>query len=248
VNPEQETLKQAPKETSIETQRSFWNDWNSTHREQVVGPVSQRQAEVIQQWMTELGRTNLDIIDIGCGTGWLCEQLTRFGRVTGTDLANEVIERARLRVPAARFIAGDFMALDIKAASFDVVTTLEVLSHMQDQPAFIAKLAASLRPGGTLMMATQNRFVLERNDVPPPKPGQLRRWVNRRELVGLLTPHFDIERIFSVTPVGNRGVLRLANSIKLNRLASALFGADRVRSGKENLGLGWTLMARAYRR
>jgi 2-polyprenyl-3-methyl-5-hydroxy-6-metoxy-1,4-benzoquinol methylase len=235
-------------EAPIETQRSFWNEWNSAHREQVVGPVSQRQANIILQWINDLGRSDLDIIDIGCGTGWLCEQLTRFGRVTGTDLANEVVERARARIPAARFMAGDFMALDIPPASFDVVTTLEVLSHMHDQPAFVGKLADVLRPGGLLMMATQNRFVLERNDVAPPKPGQLRRWMNRRELLRLLRPRFDVEQIFSVTPAGHGGVLRIANSVKLNELAGTLFGKARVTAAKEALGLGWTLMVRARKR
>ena len=229
----------------IDTQRSFWNDWNAAHREQVVGPVSQRQSAIVLEWMRSLGRSDLDIIDIGCGTGWLCAQLLAFGRVTGTDLANEVIERARVRMPAARFLAGDFMALDFAPASFDVVTTLEVLTHVHDQPAFMRKIAEVLRPGGTLMLATQNRFVLERNDIAPPKPGQLRHWVDRRELRTLLRPHFEVAQLFSVTPAGNGGILRLANSVKLNRLAASLVGEDRLRAAKERLGLGWTLMALA---
>jgi 2-polyprenyl-3-methyl-5-hydroxy-6-metoxy-1,4-benzoquinol methylase len=229
----------------IDTQRSFWNEWNAAHREQIVGPVSQRQSAIILRWMQGLGRTNLDIIDIGCGTGWLCAQLLAFGRVTGTDLANEVIERARARMPAARFLAGDFMALDFAPGSFDVVTTLEVLTHLHDQPAFVRKIAEVLRPGGTLMLATQNRFVLERNDIAPPRPGQLRRWVDRRELRALLAPHFEVAQLFSVTPAGDRGILRVANSVKLNRIAASIFGEARVLAAKERLGLGWTLMALA---
>lgn len=236
------------RDAPIDTQRSFWNEWNTAHRERVVGPVSQRQAAVILAWMQELGRRDLDIIDIGCGTGWLCEQLLPFGRVTGTDLANEVVERARARVPTARFLAGDFMALDLAPSSVDVVTTLEVLTHIYDQPAFVRKIAGILRPGGLLMMATQNRFVLERNDIAPAKPGQLRHWVNRRELRTLLDPCFAIDELFSVTPAGHRGILRILNSVKLNQIAASVFGAARVTAAKEAMGLGWTLMALARRR
>jgi 2-polyprenyl-3-methyl-5-hydroxy-6-metoxy-1,4-benzoquinol methylase len=232
----------------MDAQRAFWNDWNISHREQVVGPVSQRQASVILEWMRGLGRTDLEIIDIGCGTGWLCERMMPFGRITGTDLANEVVERARARMPGARFLAGDFMSLELGASSFDVVTTLEVLSHMGDQAAFVARIAQVLRPGGFLMMATQNRFVLERSGISPPQHGQLRRWVNRRELLGLLRPHFEVERAFAVTPAGHGGVLRFVNSIKVNRFASRFFGEARVTRFKEALGVGWTLMALARKR
>ena len=93
------------------------------------------------------------------------------------------------------------MELELGANSFDVVVTLEVLSHVADQRAFIRKLARHLRPGGHLMLATQNRFVLQYlNRRPPPLPGQLRRWVDRRELRDLLEPEFEVSELFSVTP------------------------------------------------
>src|SRR5690606_17852896 len=113
----------------------------------------------------------------------------RYGAVTATDLSDEVLSRAALRWPQARFIAVDFMALDLGESRFDVIVTLEVLSHVRDQKGFIRKLASHLRPGGHLMLATQNRLVLENyNAVPPPAPGKLRRWVDKHELVDLLAP------------------------------------------------------------
>jgi 2-polyprenyl-3-methyl-5-hydroxy-6-metoxy-1,4-benzoquinol methylase len=232
----------------ISLQRTFWNRWNATNREESVGEVSRRQAEVMCGWLDSLGRRDLDIADVGCGTGWLCRQLTRFGQVTGTDLSDEVLARAQHRAPEVKFVAGDFMTLDFGVSSFDVVVTLEVLSHVSDQKAFVAKLAHHLRPSGHLMMATQNRVVLQHfNRLFPPAPGQLRRWVDRRELRALLTPEFEVLELFSVTPMANRGVMRLVNSRMLNRPVRAMVG-DRVEKLKEAVGLGWTLMALARRR
>ncbi len=74
----------------------------------------------------------------------MCERLLRFGSVTGTDLAGEVIDRARRRVVGAKFVAGDFMALDFPPAYADVIETMEVLTHVADQPAFVSKLANAL--------------------------------------------------------------------------------------------------------
>ena len=66
----------------------------------------------------------------------------------------------------------------------------------------------------------------------------------RHELRQLLRPHFDVQKIFSVSPKANRGFMRAINSRKLNYPVRAIFG-DRVERLKEALGLGWTLMVLA---
>jgi ubiquinone/menaquinone biosynthesis C-methylase UbiE len=158
--------------------------------------------------------------------------------VTATDLSDEVLARARARLPQVRFVAGDFMRLAFPEASFDVVVALEVLSHVEDQPAFLSKIARLLRPHGKLMLATQNRPVLQRyNAVPPPGPGQIRHWVSGTELRNPLVPKFVVEAIFSVTPRANRGVMRYVNSPKLNWPVRAVLG-ERLEHLKERLGLG----------
>lgn len=229
-------------------QRTFWNGWNASYREHGQGGVSLEQADVVIGWLRRLGRTDLEIIEIGCGAGWLCSRLAPFGRVTGTDLSDEVLARARKRAPDVEFVEGDFMTLDLGHRQFDVAVSLEVLSHVADQAAFLGRAAEFLRPRGRLMLATQNRPALERNQIPPPAPGQLRRWVDRHELARLLAPRFCVEELFSITPSFNRGTLRLLNSGRVQRIASRLrLGAAHramVRL-EERLWLGWTLMALA---
>jgi 2-polyprenyl-3-methyl-5-hydroxy-6-metoxy-1,4-benzoquinol methylase len=229
-------------------QQSFWNHWNASYREKAIDCVSMRQAEVVCGWLDTLGRNDLDIMEVGCGAGWFCPELACFGRVIGTDLSDEVLARAQDRTPDVTFVSGDFMNLDFGVEAFDVVVALEVLSHVANQQAFVSKLASHLRPGGHLMLATQNRFVLQNfNRVPPPSPGQLRRWFDRRELRELLEPEFEVMELFSVTPRANRGIMRLVNSRKVNRPIRAIVG-DRIEKIKEEMGLGWTLMTLACRR
>ena len=249
----------------ISLQQSFWNRWNASNREETIDPVSARQAEVVLAWLGSLGRSDLDILEVGCGAGWFCPDLARFGRVTGTDLSDEVLARAQHRTPDITFVSGDFMHLDFGLGAFDVVVTLEVLSHVADQQAFVRKLASHLRPGGYLMMATQNRFVLQYlNRIGPPAPGQLRRWVDRRELRALLEPEFEVLELFSATPRLARGTMGLIKS-SLHRRGRAVAGQqaekpagttghqagprDQARrwmvAGLEAVGLGWTLMALA---
>lgn len=239
------------REEALPAQKSFWNSWNSANREASVAEVSDEQSAVVLRWLDALGRDDLKLIDIGCGTGWLSARLRPYGDVVGTDLADEVVRRSAERYPDVRFCAGDFMALDFTAASFDVAVSCEVLSHVVDQPAFLERIAHLLKPGGRLMIATQNRPALMMNDVPAPAPGQLRHWVDRRELSVLLKTHFEIEELFSITPRFNRGVLRRLNSARLKAAASRA-GLGPVlnvfRRFEENADLGWTLMALARKR
>jgi SAM-dependent methyltransferase len=207
----------------IELQRSFWNDWNAHNRENRLSEVSQDQRAAVIGWLRQIGRTNLDILEVGCGAGWLCPSLLQFGQVTATDLSDEVLVRAAERMPEVRFVAGDFMDLEFEREGFDVVVSLEVLSHVADHNAFVAKLASLLRPGGALIMATQNRPVLERhNKVPAPQPGNLRKWFDRDELTDLLTPHVEVQELRSLTPVANRGPLRLFAGRQASGFVAAL--------------------------
>jgi 2-polyprenyl-3-methyl-5-hydroxy-6-metoxy-1,4-benzoquinol methylase len=231
-------------------QREFWNKWNVS-REETRGRVSNDQRRVILQWLDRLNRRDLEIIEVGCGAGWFCADLVNYGKVLGTDLSDEVLKRAAERTPAAEFVAGDFLALDFGARKFDVVVTLETLSHVPDQPGFMRKCANLLKPRGLLMMATQNRATLEKNTVTPVGQGQYRRWVDRDELTELLRPEFEVEELFSVTPKFNRGPLKLVTSDRVHQSARkvGLGGVvDSVTRMQEKAGMGWTLMTLARKR
>jgi SAM-dependent methyltransferase len=233
---------------TLETQRTFWNSWNADHREDGVGEISRRQAEVIVGWLSEQERRNLDILEVGCGTGWFCPQLSRFGRVTATDLSDEVLRRAQARWPGVGFLAGDFATLPLKEGTFDVVVSLEVLSHVADQDAFIARIHRLLKPGGLLLLATQNRSVLSMHcDIAEPRPGQLRNWVDHWQLSALLRPYFSVERLVSVTPIAHHGRRRILTSSRLNALLRPFVG-NGWRNFLERRGWGWTLIVRARKR
>lgn len=173
----------------------------------------------------------------------------RFGSVTGTDLSDELLAVAKSKQPEVEFVAGDFMALDFKRAPFDVAVSLEVLSHVADQPAFIAKISGLLKTGGHFMIATQNEPILKNYNrkIPAPAHGQLRKWVDRDELRALLLPHFDVLELRAVTPIADHGVMRILASPKLNRLMRRLVG-NAYQNFLERCGFGWTLMALARKR
>lgn len=227
--------------SDIEISASFWDDWNAQSRQpSQLSDVSLDQRRVILGWLEARGLRGGEILEVGCGTGWMCESLLPFGHVTGTDLSPRCIEEAQTRMPQARFVAGDFMALEFPEAHYDAICSLEVLSHVADQPAFAAKLARLLKPGGLLMMATQNKPMLQRwANVRAPAPGQLRAWRDQDEVRALLAPHFDVREMFTVTPIAHKLPMRLLTAKKVRALIPGLT------KWEERRGWGWTIMVLA---
>ncbi|MCZ9342254.1 methyltransferase domain-containing protein [Streptomyces sp. TRM76130] len=98
------------------------------------------------------------VLDLGCGSGVpVARTLAAAGfRVTGMDISEVQIRRARERVPGADFIHADATAVSFGAASFDAVVCLYVLIHMPlaEQPPLLRKIAEWLRPGGCFVATT----------------------------------------------------------------------------------------------
>jgi 2-polyprenyl-6-hydroxyphenyl methylase/3-demethylubiquinone-9 3-methyltransferase len=103
------------------------------------------------------------VLDVGCGGGLLCEGLAARGaRVTGIDRAAENITAAMQHAAKAGHDI-DYRNIDVEhvaaaeAASYDVVTCLEMLEHVPEPERIVAACAAALKPGGTAFFSTLNR-------------------------------------------------------------------------------------------
>jgi SAM-dependent methyltransferase len=92
------------------------------------------------------------ILDAGCGSGRNMVDLASFGEVTGLELSEASVERARRR-HVGEVVAGSLSErLPFPDASFDLALALDVLEHLDDDRPALRELRRVVRPTGRLLI------------------------------------------------------------------------------------------------
>jgi ubiquinone/menaquinone biosynthesis C-methylase UbiE len=101
----------------------------------------------------------LRLLDVGCGTGHqLALWSTRGYEVAGVDGSAEMLGHAEVNNPGAELREADARELPFADASFDRVTSIEVLRYLPDPRASIEEMARVLRPGGVCLATAAPLF------------------------------------------------------------------------------------------
>ena len=91
------------------------------------------------------------ILDVGCGTGANLLMLSQFGEAEGVDIAEDALAFCRERgLDKVRLGAGE--ELPYEDGTFDLVTALDVVEHMDDDLAGLREMRRVLRPGGRVLL------------------------------------------------------------------------------------------------
>ena len=111
--------------------------------------------EIIFDWVQRILRvnTNARVMDIGCGTGFNVAYLNKLGykNITGFDFSADALGYCRAR-NLTNLICGNAYHLPLSLASFDVILTLDILEHMQDDEQTLREIFRVLKPGGMLVI------------------------------------------------------------------------------------------------
>ena len=104
---------------------------------------------------------NINILDIGCGGGLLCEPLTRLGaNITGIDASEKNIKIAKLHSNKSKlkinYMQSSPETLIVKK-KFDVILNMEIIEHVENVNLFIKKSSKFLKKNGLMFVATLNK-------------------------------------------------------------------------------------------
>ncbi|MCI0552310.1 MAG: class I SAM-dependent methyltransferase [Anaerolineae bacterium] len=166
ITPEMESLKTRLKAT--------WMAGDYGHFAQYLEPGAM---EFLSRIAIEPG---MRVLDVACGAGQTAIPMSRAGaKVTGLDLATNLVEQARARAKAenldAQFDEGDAEMLPYDDASFDIVVSL-IGAMFAPRPELVAaELKRVCRPGGKIIMGNWTSagfvgqlFKTTAKHVPPP--------------------------------------------------------------------------------
>jgi 2-polyprenyl-3-methyl-5-hydroxy-6-metoxy-1,4-benzoquinol methylase len=123
-----------------------------------------------REWLAPFFRTlrpGTEVLDLGCGCGTPASQmLSQRFRVTGVDISDVQIDRARSLVPAGRFLRGDMTEVSFAREAFGGVACLYALIHVPvaEQPSLIGKVFRWLEPGGLFLVTTGETALTEVQD------------------------------------------------------------------------------------
>jgi len=107
--------------------------------------------QVLNRYLGNGDRDRRRILDVGCGTGTMLTYLASYGKAQGVDIDEEAIGYCRERgLTDVRL--GSAETLPFEDGSFDLVTALDVVEHLDDDAAALREIHRVLRPGGKLLM------------------------------------------------------------------------------------------------
>ena len=151
------------------------------HHESVLRSHTWRTAENSAGFLLPHLLQGQSVLDVGCGPGTISADLARRvapGRVTGIDLAPEVIEVARQSAEGIdgvdlAFQVDDIYQLSFDDSSFDVVYAHQVLQHLSDPVRALREMRRVLVPGGLIAVrdADYGNFTWS------PRSSGLERWL-----------------------------------------------------------------------
>jgi len=117
------------------------------------------QTTLIHQWLRGRSLADIDILEIGCGTGDNILNLIALGaspnHIVGNELLESPIRTAKCRLPSAvRFHLGDASRLPESYGPFDLVMQFLVFSSILDDSlleSLASRIWSILRPGGMVL-------------------------------------------------------------------------------------------------
>jgi SAM-dependent methyltransferase len=142
------------------------------------------------------------VLDVGCGPGWLSEFLARCGYwVTGVDVSVDMVKIARERIASIEEPIGEgvealaeFHAMPVREMPwkdrFDAAILYDAMHHFDDELETLRVIRSTLVPGG--------RIFIHEGVRPEPESEGERQLIAEMEEYGTLESPFDAEYLVAV--------------------------------------------------
>jgi SAM-dependent methyltransferase len=150
------------------------------------------------------------VLDAACGVGYAGPMFLAAGARSylGIDLNAEAVELAKRAHQAAHISFAVDDACEFRSVPeqvFDLVVSFETIEHVPSAEKFLANVRRALRPGGTFIVSTPNRWRYSPGNKlssKPWNPYHVREW-NENEFLDLLKPWFRVADVLGQKPISS---------------------------------------------
>lgn len=93
-----------------------------------------------------------EVVDVGCGYGWLLDNFTSAGRLCGSDISEHAISMASRRHPDREYRQADLLDGPPFEDTFDIVLAVNLIEHLTDPQAGIDSIRALCSPESIVLV------------------------------------------------------------------------------------------------
>ena len=106
---------------------------------------------LVEKIRTTLANAKPKILDVGCGTGANLKMLAAYGSAEGVDISPQAVDFCRERgLDSVKL--GAIEHLPYESGSFEMVTALDVVEHLDDDVAGLREMRRVLRRDGRVLL------------------------------------------------------------------------------------------------
>jgi 2-polyprenyl-3-methyl-5-hydroxy-6-metoxy-1,4-benzoquinol methylase len=109
---------------------------------------------------TQLLRPQIKVVELGCGTGSLCQALYQQGiDIAGCDVSQVAIDHGQKKYPHLNLSVVNAEQLPWQDGTCDAVLSFDVLEHLYDPDGHLTEVYRVLKPDGYYLFQTPNKWV-----------------------------------------------------------------------------------------
>lgn len=186
-----------------------WNKPNPNAEEQLRWHIIEGYVKYVKNNYYKSTTEKFDILDLGCGRGWLTFLLSKYGNIVGIEPVKPVLNYAKKMFPNIKFICGTTKKLIHNKKEFnkyDLIVSSEVIEHIPDEEKgkFIEDISKLLNDKGFLIITTPRKDAQEEWNTYMKPDQPIEDWISEEELETLIVQKsfvkHKMER-FSILPI-----------------------------------------------
>jgi len=150
------------------TEKSYVYDgkkYSKTEMQKIFGKSKNAEEDISQRFVQALNMIEgRDVLDVGCAAGSYTKQIAEKGfRTLGIDVLESSIEIAKdfNSTTNASYEVRDLLKKPFPENSFDCITFLETIEHVENPAGYLKEFYRILRPNGCLVLSTPNATSLK---------------------------------------------------------------------------------------